>query len=97
MGHDVGMGIVRKVVRSLLGACIGLVLGSLAWYVFLEVVGVDGITRYVDEPVYRSYLQDAVVIYAGPVIALLASGVIGWRSGGRKKWAPGDLNPEPAD
>ena len=96
MGHDVDMGIGRKVVRSLLGAFIGLILGSLAWYLVLEAVGVDGITRYVDEPAHRSYLQETVVIFAGSAVGMLAGGVVGWRRGGRK-WAPGDLNPEPAD
>jgi hypothetical protein len=90
------MGTVRKFVWSGLGTLIGLVLGSLAWYLCLEVVGVDGITRYVDEPAQRSYLWQGVVIYSGPAIGLVAGGVVGWRRGGRK-WAPGDLNPEPAD
>jgi hypothetical protein len=96
MGHDLGMGTVRKVVRSCLGALIGLVLGSLAWHLCLEAMGVEGITRYVDEPVHRSYLWETDVMYAGSVVGLLAGGVIGWRRGVRK-WAPGDLNPEPAD
>jgi hypothetical protein len=79
MGHDLGMGTARRVVRSCLGALIGLVLGSLAWYICLEVVGVDGITRYVDEPEQRSYLWQGVVIYSGPAIGILAGGVVGWR------------------
>ena len=71
------MGLLSKVARSFLGALIGLVLGSFAWYLCLEVVGVDGITRYVDEPEQRSYLWQGVVIYSGPVIGLSPAA---WRS-----------------
>ena len=71
----------KKVLRSSLGAMIGALLGAFAWYSALVVVGVDGLTDYVDEPPQRSYIWLVAVICTGPVIGLLAGSVVGWRRG----------------
>ena len=77
--HNLRVATFKKALVSTFGAVLGFFLGALAWYVVLEVVGVDGITRYVDESPRRSYLWEAVMIYAGPAIGLLAGSVVGWR------------------
>lgn len=60
----------------------------LVWYLALELVGVDGVTRYVKEPVHQSYLWQVAVIYTGPFVGLLAGSVVGWR-GGHVRREPG--------
>ena len=73
------MATFKKVLLSSLGAVGGFFLGALVWYVVLEVVGVDGLTRYVDESPRRSYLWELVMVFAGPATGLLAGSVVGWR------------------
>jgi uncharacterized protein YqgC (DUF456 family) len=78
-GHNGLVATFKKVRRSSLGAIIGAFLGAFAWYSALVVVGVDGLTNYVDEPPQRSYIWLVAVICTGPVIGLLAGSVVGWR------------------
>lgn len=78
----------RKVLWSALGAVAGALLGALVWYLALDLVGVDGVTRYVKEPVHQSYLWQVAVIYTGPFVGLLAGSVVGWR-GGHVRREPG--------
>jgi hypothetical protein len=77
--HSLRVATLKKVLAASLGAVAGFLLGALVWYVVLEGIGVDGLTRYVDDSPERSYLWEAVLIYAGPAFGLLAGSAIGWR------------------
>jgi hypothetical protein len=77
--HNLRVATLKKVLISSLGAVVGFFLGALVWYVVLEVVGVDGLTRYLDQSPRRSYLWEVVMVFAGPAIGLLAGSVLGWR------------------
>jgi hypothetical protein len=78
-GDNPPLGVFWKVLGVAVGAVVGALLGALVWYLVLELVGVEGITRYAKEPVHQSYLWQATVIYAGPAIGMLVGSVLGWR------------------
>ena len=77
--HNLHVATFKKVLLSSIGGIAGFFLGALVWYVALEVVGVAGLTRYVDQAPQRSYLWEVVMVFAGPAIGLLAGSVVGWR------------------